>query len=74
MKSICVYCGSNAGSKPIYADRAARSATHAPKACAGVRRRQRRLVGIVADAVLSAGGEVTGVIPAACGLKSRIAA
>ncbi|MGH8027218.1 MAG: TIGR00730 family Rossman fold protein, partial [Pseudoxanthomonas sp.] len=23
MKSICVYCGSNAGSKPAYAERAA---------------------------------------------------
>ncbi len=65
MKSICVYCGSNAGNKPAYADRAM---------ALGTRIAQEKLtlvygggnvglMGIVADAVLEAGGEAVGVIP-----------
>ena len=65
MKSICVYCGSNAGSKPAYSERAI---------ALGTRLAQEQLalvygggnvglMGIVADAVLAAGGEVIGVIP-----------
>ncbi|WP_226468410.1 TIGR00730 family Rossman fold protein [Luteimonas panaciterrae] len=65
MKSICVYCGSNAGNKPAYADRAM---------ALGTRIAQEKLtlvygggnvglMGIVADAVLEAGGEAIGVIP-----------
>ena len=65
MKSICVYCGSNAGSKPIYAERAAalgeRIAQEGLRLVYGGG--NVGLMGIVADAVLSAGGEVTGVIP-----------
>lgn len=65
MKSICVYCGSNAGSKPIYANRAAALGDRIAKD--GLRLvyggGNVGLMGIVADAVLSAGGEVTGVIP-----------
>ena len=35
MKSICVYCGSNAGSKPAYTERAIARATALPAtACA----------------------------------------
>jgi len=65
MKSACVYCGSNAGSKPIYAE-------HATVLGTELARQDIRLVygggnvglmGIVADAVLAGGGEVTGVIP-----------
>ncbi len=65
MKSICVYCGSNAGTKPVYAERASALGTE-------LSRQNIRLVygggnvglmGIVADAVLAGGGEVTGVIP-----------
>lgn len=65
MKSVCVYCGSNAGSKPIYAKRAMQLGVE-------LARQNIRLVygggnvglmGIVADAVLAGGGEVTGVIP-----------
>jgi len=65
LKSVCVYCGSNAGSKPIYAERAMQLGTE-------IARQSIRLVygggnvglmGIVADAVLAGGGEVTGVIP-----------
>ncbi|MEO6263433.1 MAG: TIGR00730 family Rossman fold protein [Luteimonas sp.] len=65
MKSVCVYCGSNPGSKPVYAERAS---------MLGTRLAKERLVlvygggnvglmGIVADAALAAGGEVIGVIP-----------
>jgi uncharacterized protein (TIGR00730 family) len=65
MKTICVYCGSNAGNKPLYAERAR---------ALGTRIAQQGLqlvygggnvglMGIVADAVLEAGGEVIGVIP-----------
>jgi uncharacterized protein (TIGR00730 family) len=66
MKAVCVYCGSNAGSRPSYAARAA---------ALGTRLAQEKLalvygggnvglMGIVADAALAAGGEVIGVIPA----------
>ena len=65
MRSVCVYCGSNAGNKPAYAERAI---------ALGNRLAKERLalvygggnvglMGIVADAVLEAGGEVMGVIP-----------
>ncbi|HTM70560.1 MAG TPA: TIGR00730 family Rossman fold protein [Luteimonas sp.] len=65
MRSVCVYCGSNAGSRPLYAERAA---------ALGARLAQEGLalvygggnvglMGIVADAALAAGGEVVGVIP-----------
>ena len=65
MRSICVYCGSNAGSKPIYAERAvalghrlARQGLQLVYGGGNV-----GLMGVVADAVLEAGGEVIGVIP-----------
>ena len=65
LRSVCVYCGSNAGSRPLYAERAA---------ALGARLAQEGLalvygggnvglMGIVADAALAAGGEVVGVIP-----------
>ncbi len=65
MKSICVYCGSNAGNKPIYAERA--QALGARIAAEGLQLvyggGNVGLMGIVADAVLGHGGEVVGVIP-----------
>ena len=65
INSVCIYCGSNAGSDPGFAA-AARSV--------GTRLAQsgRRLVygggqvglmGLLADAAIDVGGEVTGVIP-----------
>ena len=65
MKSVCVYCGSNAGARPAYAQRAA---------ALGERLARDRiavvygggnvgLMGVIADAALAAGGEVVGVIP-----------
>lgn len=63
--SVCVYCGSRAGSRPSYAD-AARAVG------AEIGRRGWQLVygggnvglmGVVADATLAAGGRAVGVIP-----------
>ena len=65
MKSICVYCGSNAGSKPIYAERAGALGDRIAKE--GLRLvyggGNVGLMGVVANAVLEAGGQVTGVSP-----------
>lgn len=65
MKSICVYCGSNAGGQPIYAERAAalgeRIAREGLTLVYGGG--NVGLMGKAADAALAAGGEVVGVIP-----------
>ncbi len=65
MKSICVYCGSNAGNRPVYAARAqalgARIASEGLQLVYGGG--NVGLMGIVADAVLAHGGDVVGVIP-----------
>lgn len=65
IRSLCVYCGSNAGARPAYADRAralgeriARDGLQLVYGGGNV-----GLMGIVADAVLAGGGEVVGVIP-----------
>jgi hypothetical protein len=67
LKSICVYCGSNTGSLPIYADVAAGAGRSLAEL--GIRivygGGRVGLMGIVADAAISAGGEVIGIIPAA---------
>ncbi|MGD3145394.1 LOG family protein, partial [Xanthomonas oryzae pv. oryzicola] len=65
MKSICVYCGSNAGNKAVYAERT--TALGMRIAEQGLRLvyggGNVGLMGTVANAVLAAGGQVTGVIP-----------
>ena len=65
MRSICVYCGSNAGSKPAYTERAIALGTRIAKEGLTLVYGGGNvgLMGVVADAVLEAGGEVTGVIP-----------
>ena len=65
MKSVCVYCGSNAGARPIYAERAAQLGTRiAQEGLALVYGGGNvGLMGIAADAALAAAGEVIGVIP-----------
>jgi uncharacterized protein (TIGR00730 family) len=65
MKSICVYCGSNSGLRPTYAVRAkALGERIAAEGLALVYGGGNvGLMGIVADTVLEAGGEVIGVIP-----------
>ena len=65
MKRICVFCGSRTGSNPLYA-------AEARKLGAALIRRGLGLVfgaghvglmGVLADAVLDAGGVAVGVIP-----------
>ena len=65
MRSVCVYCGSNAGSKPAYTERAIALGTRLAKENVQLVYGGGNvgLMGIVADAVLEAGGEVIGVIP-----------
>ena len=65
MKSICVYCGSNASGNPSYAAKAEAlgkrlAADNIALVYGGG---NVGLMGIVADAVLANGGEVIGVIP-----------
>src|SRR3546814_14091893 len=65
MKSICVYCGSNAGLRPTYAERAKALGTRIANENLALVYGGGNvgLMGIVADAVLEGGGEVIGVIP-----------
>ena len=65
MRAVCVYCGSNAGSQPVYAERAAQLGTRlAHEGIALVYGGGNvGLMGVLADAALAAGGEVVGVIP-----------
>lgn len=65
LKTICVYCGSSDGSREIYRATAQEMGIALAQAgfrlvygggCVG-------LMGVVADAVLSAGGEAIGIIP-----------
>lgn len=71
VRSLCVYCGSSDGAEPDHRSWAARLGREA--AARGVRivfgGGRVGLMGVVADAALSAGGEVVGVIPAH--LKAR---
>ena len=65
MRRVCVYCGSNTGNKPAYAE--------AARELAGVLVRHelelvyggagKGIMGVLADAVLEQGGRVHGVIP-----------
>ena len=65
MKSVAVYCGSNAGARSIYAERAIRLGQQlAHEGLTLVYGGGNvGLMGIVADAALEAGGQVIGVIP-----------
>jgi uncharacterized protein (TIGR00730 family) len=65
MKSVCVYCGSNGGARPVYAERAAQLGDRLAREGLAVVYGGGNvgLMGIVADAALAAGGEVIGVIP-----------
>jgi hypothetical protein len=67
MKRICVFCGSNPGLNPTFAEAAREMGAALARrglglvyggGCVG-------LMGVVADAVLAEGGEVIGVIPGA---------
>ena len=65
MKAVCVYCGSNTGSRPVYVERAAELGTRLARDGLAVvfGGGNVGLMGVVADAALAAGGEVIGVIP-----------
>lgn len=65
MKNIAVFCGASAGADPLYAEAAAKlghylAANHLRLIYGGG---SVGLMGVVADAVLAHGGQVTGVIP-----------
>lgn len=65
MRRICVYCGSNSGARPLYADAARELADvlvrHDLELVYGGA--DKGLMGIIADTVLAHGGKVHGVIP-----------
>jgi len=65
MKSVCVYCGSSMGAKPVYAQAAqAFGRALVAAGCSLVYGGGRvGLMGVIADEVLAAGGRVVGVIP-----------
>ena len=65
MKAICVYCGSNAGSRPAYAERAAALGERIAREGLALVYGGGNvgLMGLAAAAALAAGGEVIGVIP-----------
>ncbi|MBI3047889.1 MAG: TIGR00730 family Rossman fold protein [Acidobacteria bacterium] len=67
MKRVCVFAGSSSGSRPEYRTLAAELGRALAAREIGLVYGGARvgLMGAVADAVLAAGGEVTGVIPAA---------
>jgi uncharacterized protein (TIGR00730 family) len=65
MRRVCVYCGSNVGARPDYAEAARRlgaelAARNLELVYGGAKR---GLMGILADTVLANGGKVAGVIP-----------
>ena len=65
MRRICVYCGSNSGARPLYAEAARDLADvlvrHDLELVYGGS--DRGVMGVIADAVLERGGNVHGVIP-----------
>ncbi|QEX18203.1 cytokinin riboside 5'-monophosphate phosphoribohydrolase [Hypericibacter terrae] len=65
IKSLCVYCGAAEGRGPAYRDIAQRLGRHIAQNDVRLIYGGGRvgLMGVVADAVKSAGGQVTGVIP-----------
>lgn len=65
MKSLCIYCGSNAGSDPAYATLANALGTRLAREGIALVYGGGNvgLMGIAADAALAGGGEVIGVIP-----------
>jgi hypothetical protein len=67
MKRVCVFCGSNKGLHPAYKDAAWETGQALAHRGIGLvyGGGNAGLMGVVADAVLAAGGEVIGVIPEA---------
>jgi uncharacterized protein (TIGR00730 family) len=67
MRRLCVYAGSNPGSHPAYADAAGALAAELVRRGIGLVYGGGKvgLMGVIADAVLEAGGEAVGVMPQA---------
>jgi uncharacterized protein (TIGR00730 family) len=65
IEAVCVYCGSNPGGRPVFADMARQFGTALAEAGLTLvyGGGKAGLMGAVADAALSAGGRVIGVIP-----------
>ena len=65
MKRLCVFCGSSEGARPAYADAARGLAAELARRKIGLvyGGGSVGLMGVLADTVLAAGGEVIGVIP-----------
>jgi uncharacterized protein (TIGR00730 family) len=62
---ICVYCGSNVGTDPAFVEEAAKLGTALARRGIGLVYGGGKVgvMGVVADAVLAAGGEAVGVLP-----------
>jgi uncharacterized protein (TIGR00730 family) len=71
IKSICVYCGSSPGKNPAYSQAAENLALALCERNIGLVYGGSAVgvMGTIADAVLAAGGEATGVIPKALAVK-----
>ena len=67
MKRVCVFCGANEGSRPVYREQAIALGENLLRAKLGLVYGGSNvgLMGIIADTVLEGGGEVIGVIPQA---------
>jgi uncharacterized protein (TIGR00730 family) len=67
MRRVCVFCGSSAGGRPVYAESARELGRLLAARGLGLvfGGGHVGLMGVLADAVLGAGGEVVGVIPQA---------
>ena len=67
IRTLCVYCGSGPGARPAYAEAARAFGAHLAAEGIGLVTGGGKvgLMGVVADAVLDAGGEAVGVIPQA---------
>jgi uncharacterized protein (TIGR00730 family) len=65
LRRLCVYCGSSAGSDPAYEAAARALGRDLAERGVGLVYGGGRVVGAIADAALSAGGEVVGIIPQA---------
>ena len=65
MKSVCVYCGSNEGRLPVYAEAARRLGNALVERGLGLvyGGASVGIMGVLADTVLGLGGRVTGVMP-----------
>ncbi len=71
LRRVCVFCGSNMGARPAYAEAARAFGTEVARRGIGLvyGGGAEGLMGIAADAALAAGGEVHGIIP--YGLQAR---